>query len=80
MSLGVLIVDGFLFLPGNMAYGDDGGLWIFNINGQEKYQQERATSILGWDENSSKAYFYYKDAFGFVNIQDWEVTFGERCP
>jgi len=68
------------FFPENVAFGDDGGLWIFDITAQRKYQQKRATSIVGWDEKSSKIYFDYKDAFGFVNVQDWEVTFGERCP
>ncbi len=68
------------FSPGNVAFGDDGGLWIFDITGQRKYQQKRSTDIVGWDENSSKIYFNFKDAFGFVNVQDWTVTFGEKCP
>jgi hypothetical protein len=68
------------FLPGNVAFGDDGDLWIFEINQPTKYQYRRATSVEGWDENSKKVYFGFKDGFGFINMQNGDVTFGERCP
>jgi hypothetical protein len=68
------------FLPGNVAYGDDGGLWIFGVNNRDKYHQKRATSLENWDEKSQNVYFYYKDAYGFFNVTTWTVTVGERCP
>jgi len=68
------------FLPGNVAFGEDGGLWVFEINGQRKYRHKPAGEIVGWNEDSNRVYFQYKDALGFVDLQDWEVTLSERCP
>jgi len=69
-----------VFFPDNRAYGEDGGLWIFDITGINKYHHRRATSIETWDQDSQNIYFGFKDGYAGMKVLTWEVTRAKKCP
>jgi dipeptidyl aminopeptidase/acylaminoacyl peptidase len=60
----------FAFVPEDVAFGDDGQLWIITRDGSEK-RQFRAQYIKDWSPDSKKIYFGIKDYCGFINVDSW---------
>ena len=62
------------FLPGDVAFAEDGGLWIFSTEGTEKYQEHRARSIRGgWSWDSQHIIWGYKDFTGYLKASYWRT-------
>jgi hypothetical protein len=66
-------------IPHNVAYAEDGGLWIFGILEKSKHHFTNASFIDGWDSESSNIYYNSKDAFISINIKTWEKKLERSC-